>query len=128
VLKQENTTNIRRVNVREKRFIIAGWIFGALALLAGSGAIAAEGPAGKVIFDKQCASCHGADGKGNPDIAKALGDKGLNLVTKETTQKSDAQLLKTITEGAGKMPPAKGLSKDDEKAIVSYTRSLAKLK
>ena len=47
-------------------------------------------------------------------------------MSKETTQKSDAQLIKIIIDGAGKMPPDKGVSKDDEKAIVSYTRFLAK--
>jgi hypothetical protein len=29
--------------------------------------------------------CHGADGNGNPGMIKALGEKGLNIVTKETS-------------------------------------------
>ena len=113
--------------MRVNRFI-AGLTLSVIPLPTSTAALAAEAPAGKAIYDKQCVSCHAADGKGNPDIAKALGEKGLNLIAKETTQKSDAQLLKVIVEGAGKMPPAKGLSKDEEKAIVSYTRSLAKAK
>lgn len=108
--------------------LIVALTFSVLPSLTSNATFAAEAPAGKGIYDKQCVSCHAADGKGNPDIAKALGEKGLNLVSKEVAQKSDAQLLKVITEGAGKMPAAKGLSKDDEKAILSYTRSLAKTK
>ena len=40
-------------------------------------------------------------GKGNPGIAKVLGEKGLNLTSKDATSKSDDQLLKVIAEGQG---------------------------
>lgn len=108
--------------------VISGMVVGLLPLVGAAISVAGEAPAGKAIYDKQCVSCHAADGKGNPDIAKALGDKGLNIVGAETTKKTDAQLLKVIVEGAGKMPASKGLSKDDEKAILSFTRALAKTK
>jgi mono/diheme cytochrome c family protein len=87
--------------------------------------LAADADAGKTAFEKSCAGCHGKDGKGNPGMAKALGEKGLNLTTKEVKQKSDEQLLKIIAEGAGKMPASK-LSKDEQKQVLNYTRSLAK--
>ena len=89
-------------------------------------AIAADASAGKAIYEKSCVSCHGKDGKGNPAMAKALGEKGLDLTSKEATQKSDEQLLKVIAEGAGKMPAQKSLSKDDQKQVLTYVRSLAK--
>jgi mono/diheme cytochrome c family protein len=87
--------------------------------------IAADAQAGKALYTKQCASCHGADGKGNPAMAKALGDKGLNIVSKEAKQMSDEQILKIIVEGAGKMPGSK-LSKEEQKQVLDYTRSLQK--
>lgn len=87
---------------------------------------AADADAGKAVFEKSCAGCHGKDGKGNPAMAKALGEKGLNLTTKDVTQQSDEQLLKVITEGAGKMPAQKSLSKDEQKQVLAYVRSLAK--
>jgi len=87
--------------------------------------LAADAQAGKAVYDKSCAGCHGADGKGNPAMAKVLGDKGLNIVSKDTTQQSDEQLLKVIAEGAGKMPASK-LSKAEQKQVLDYTRSLAK--
>lgn len=107
---------------------ITGVVFsaGALTLALGSYAWSGDAPAGKAIYDKQCASCHGADGKGNPAMIKALGEKGLNLTTKEVKAMKDEQITKIIVEGAGKMPPSKNLSAQEQKAVVSYTRSLAK--
>jgi cytochrome c6 len=90
------------------------------------GAMAADASAGKAVFEKSCVGCHGKDGKGNPAMAKVLGEKGLDLTSKEATQKSDEELLKIIVEGAGKMPPQKSLSKDEQKQVLSYVRSLAK--
>ena len=89
-------------------------------------AFAADASAGKAIYEKSCASCHGKDGKGNPAMAKVLGEKGLDLTSKEATQKSDEQLLKIIVEGSGKMPAQKSLSKDEQKQVLSYVRSIAK--
>ncbi|HKX51333.1 MAG TPA: cytochrome c [Candidatus Binatia bacterium] len=88
--------------------------------------LAADAETGKTAYEKNCAGCHGADGKGNPAVAKTLGEKGLNIVGKETMQKSDEVLLKIIAEGAGKMPPNKKLTKDEQKAVLQYSRSLAK--
>jgi cytochrome c6 len=91
-----------------------------------SAALAADSDAGKAIYEKSCVGCHGKDGKGNPAMAKVLGDKGLNLTAKEVTQMSDEQVLKVIVEGAGKMPAQKSLSKDQQNQLLAYVRSLAK--
>jgi mono/diheme cytochrome c family protein len=92
---------------------------------AASAAIAADAATGKAPYEKTCAGCHGADGKGNPKMAAILGDKGLDIVGDETKKKSDEQLLKVIAEGAGKMPASK-LSKEEQKQVLIYVRSLAK--
>jgi mono/diheme cytochrome c family protein len=98
-----------------------------LTVAGAATAWAAEATGGKATYDKLCVSCHGADGKGNPAMAKALGEKGLNIVGKDTQAKKDADLLKVIVEGAGKMPASgKNLSKQEQTDILSYTRSLAK--
>jgi cytochrome c oxidase cbb3-type subunit 3 len=95
--------------------------------LGASQAFAAEAKAGKTSYDKLCVSCHGADGKGNPAMAKAFGDKGLNIATRVTGQKKDDDLLKVIVEGRGKMPASgKGLGQQEQKQLLSYTRSLIK--
>ena len=87
--------------------------------------LAADASAGKTLYEKSCVGCHGADGKGNPAMAKAIGEKGLNIAGKDTTKKSDEQLLKVIGEGAGKMPASK-LTKDEQKQALGYARTLAK--
>lgn len=82
---------------------------------------------GKAVYDKTCASCHGADGKGNPAMTKVFGEKELNIATKEVAGKKDDELIKVIAEGKGKMPASgKALSKSDQKAVVEHVRSLAK--
>ena len=111
-----------------KEHKISGMLLSIGLLVVGwnSNAWSADAKAGKAIYDKSCASCHGADGKGNPAMAKVLGEKGLNLTTKEVMKKSDDQVSKIIVEGAGKMPAQKNLSKEDQKQVLSYMRSLAK--
>ena len=98
------------------------WVVG-----AGTHAWSGEAKAGKTTYDKLCASCHGADGKGNPNLAKAMGEKGLNIVSKDTQAKKDEVLIKIIVEGSGKMPAAgKNLSKQEQQDVLNYSRSLAK--
>ena len=101
---------------------IAGLLFWAVTT---SAAIAGDADSGKALYEKSCAGCHGADGKGNEKMAKLIGDKGLNIVGTETKKKSDEQLLKLIAEGSGKMPASK-LNKEEQKQALGYARSLAK--
>jgi len=108
-----------------KRILITTGVFVGLAWPISNG-LAGEADAGEAVYEKSCAGCHGKDGKGNPAMVKTLGEKGLNIVGKETMQKSDEELLKVIAEGAGKMPASKKLSKDEQKAVLQYSRSLAK--
>ena len=92
-----------------------------------SATTAGEAKAGKAQYDKLCASCHGADGKGNPAMAKVMGEKGLNLTTNEVKSAKDEELLKVTVEGRGKMPASgKNLSKSEQKEVVEYVRALGK--
>lgn len=94
--------------------------------ISSSDTLAADAGSGKAVYEKSCVGCHGADGKGNAAMAKALGEKGLNIVGKDTQAKKDADLLKVIVDGAGKMPAQKSLSKDEQKQVLGHVRSLAK--
>jgi mono/diheme cytochrome c family protein len=64
------------------------------ALAPATRLFAADAPAGKAIYDKQCIGCHGADGKGNPAMIKVMGEKGLNITGKDTMKKSDEDRMK----------------------------------
>lgn len=96
------------------------------AAASASVAVAGEADGGKALYEKSCAGCHGADGKGNEKMAKIPGfEKGLNIVGADTKKKSDEQLLKIVAEGAGKMPASK-LTKEEQKQSLVHARSLAK--
>lgn len=87
---------------------------------------AADAAAGKGVFDKRCKACHGAEGQGNPGMAKALSIEFKPLGSAEVQKMSDADLKKTVTAGMGKMKPVSGLSDGDADNVVAFVRSLKK--
>lgn len=89
-------------------------------LLAGTG----NPDAGKAVYAKKCAACHGKTGEGNPAIAKTLKVELRDLGSKEVQSKSDAELKKIITDGTEKKKPVKGLSDEDLANVVAYMRTL----
>ena len=50
-------------------------------LIAGAATGWSAEPSGQANYQKLCVSCHGKDGKGNPAMAKSLGEKGLDLTS-----------------------------------------------
>ena len=56
----------------------------------------ADAAAGKEVFDKKCASCHGAAGEGKAAIAKTMKVELRHLASKEVQAKSDPDLKKNI--------------------------------
>ena len=94
-----------------------------LALTLALTAPLAGQPAGKAVYDKACKTCHGAEGQGNPGLAKSLKATIRHLGSKEVQAKSDEQIKKEVAEGVGKMKPVK-LSDADAKAVVAFVRTL----
>ena len=83
---------------------------------------------GKELFAKQCASCHGPDGKAQTPIARKLGVKDLTQ-----TKLTEAEIEKQIVEGKRddhgkeKMPSFKGkLSADEIKSLINTVKELGK--
>lgn len=97
---------------------MAVW-FGALVLA--STAFAADADAGKEIYTKKCAGCHGADGKGNAKMAGMLKTTFPDLTNGST--KTEADLVKLISDGQKPMPAfKKSLSADDVKSVILYVQ------
>lgn len=98
-----------------------------LILVAAAPAFAATGEvaAGKTVYMKHCAMCHGPNGEGKEAIAKMFKVKMAALGSKEVQAKKDAALSKDVTEGTGKMKPVKGLSEKELTDLIAYIRSLA---
>src|SRR6478736_4892446 len=101
-----------------------------LAILA-TAALSARAADGKAAYDKDCAKCHGADGKGETKMGKKLGAKDYTDA-KVQAALTDDQAIKAVKEGlkdkAGKtlMKPAEGMSDADIKAVVAYMRTFKK--
>jgi mono/diheme cytochrome c family protein len=91
---------------------------------------AASAAGGADLWTQHCASCHGADGKGQTKMGQHYGVKDLSDA-KVQAALTDDQALKAIKEGVTgddgkqKMKPfADKLSDDDVKALIAYVRTL----
>lgn len=81
---------------------------------------------GKGIFDKACASCHGANAAGTNGLAPPLVHK-----TYEPSHHADEAFQRAVSFGVqshhwpfGNMPPVQGLTRGDVTMIVAYIRTL----
>jgi mono/diheme cytochrome c family protein len=101
-----------------------------VALMA-TGALSAYAADAKAIWDKDCAKCHGPDGKGDTKMGKKLGVKDYTDPQVQAAMK-DEDMVKAIKEGvkSGDTTKMKGfgdtLSDDEIKALVGYIRALKK--
>ncbi len=108
-----------------KRTVLFVLAFAASALLSASAADVKEN------WDKQCAKCHGAEGKGDTKMGQKLSIKDLTDAKLQAELKDD-KAFKSIKEGIKdadgkvKMKPAEGLSDDEIKALVAHVRTLKK--
>ena len=94
-------------------------------------ALVARAEDAKVIYEKQCAKCHGAEGKGDTKMGKKI--KAADFTDPKVQEKfTDEQMSKAIKEGVKddqgkiKMPPAKSVTDDDIKALVRLVREFKK--
>ena len=85
-----------------------------------------DAAAGKVVFAKRCASCHGPEGEGKEAIAKMFKVEMHHLGAKGVQAKSDADLQKIVTQGTGKMKAVTGLSEKELTDLLAYLRTLSK--
>jgi cytochrome c6 len=93
------------------------------ALLGSAVVASAADAAGKTLYQKNCQSCHGADGNAPPAMAKSM--KIPPVTAAALKQKDDAEMLRIIAEGAGKMPGfAKKLSATEQRQVLEYMKSL----
>jgi mono/diheme cytochrome c family protein len=98
----------------------------AMAVYSAPMLAAADADAGKAVFLKKCATCHGQAGEGKDAMAKMLKVELRHLGSKEVQSRSDAELKKTVVEGTGKMKPVKDIDDKTADDIVAYLRTLAK--
>lgn len=92
---------------------------------------AQDAAAGKKVYKRACASCHGSTGKGNGPAAIALDPKPADLTDGRLTGKTDDEIKKVILSGgaanglAATMPAFKGQVSDAQIAdVIVFLRGL----
>ena len=110
--------------------------FSAIGSLLGSMAYAPAAPVapvtlehGRIIYERHCADCHGPEGRGDGRQATSLSPRPGNLISAQTSAKSDQDLLKTIAKGKPRTAMTgwdDRLSQEDQAAVLAYIRSLVK--
>ena len=96
-----------------------------LAIPHSAAAQAGKAEDGQKVFEQTCASCHGADGKANTPIGKAVGAKDLH--SPEAQKLTDAEIRTQIEKGKGNMPPfGSSLDKTKINDVAAYVHELSK--
>lgn len=117
------------------RAMTAAAAIAAVAVLAGPVA-AQEAPAGRAVYDRWCAGCHGEDGAGEGSAADRMLPRPRDFTVARYQIRStasgelptDADLLKVIDEGMpGTAMPGwrKALPESDRRALVEYVKSFS---
>ena len=104
------------------RALVVTW---SCSVLLGSAVGASADEAGKKLYQRDCQSCHGPDGAGNAQLAKALQVDIPPITGAVLKQKENAEILHIIAEGQGKMPGfAKKLSAEEQGQVLEYIKTL----
>lgn len=91
---------------------------------------------GKILYEKQCSSCHGLTGAGDGEASYLLYPKPRNftrgefrMISTSEIQPTDGDLFKTISRGmpGSSMPSWDHLPGEDRWALIYYVRYLTEL-
>jgi len=107
------------INLRKRMGTVVLCAFAALSATAWG----ADAAAGKAVYAAKCKACHGANGEGNPAIAKMMKVEMKPLSA--AAGMSEADLKKIITDGTGKMKPV-AVSGADLDNVVAFVKTLKK--
>ena len=90
------------------------------------GSVSASVKSATQLYSKNCASCHGRDGRSK--TFKAKHNHARNISDPEWQERvSDERIFNSIMNGKGKMPSySKKLSEQEIDALVTYVRGLRK--
>ena len=82
--------------------------------------------AGRGVYEKACASCHGPSGSGDTPAASAFSHRPSDF-TKGFKRQTDGELFWKITTGGGPMPGyERTLTEEQRWQVIHYLRALEK--
>ena len=82
---------------------------------------------GKILYQSQCAMCHGKTGDGRGDLALELKLKVPDVTDRERQKRrTDGEWLYITTHGHKDMPPEKRLVDQQKWEMILYMRTLVK--
>ena len=103
-----------------------------MIVLAVFGAALASAPAADVkeLWEKNCAKCHGPDGRGDTKLGKKADVKDMTD-GKYQADLNDDKAFKAVKEGIKegdkiRMKPAEGITDADIKALIGHVRTFKK--
>jgi mono/diheme cytochrome c family protein len=82
-----------------RTFLIVGLMIG----FASSAARAADAKAGQAVYERHCKGCHGPNGAAPANVAKFSNGQILDLRSSQVQSLSNADLVKIVAAGKGKM-------------------------
>ena len=87
---------------------------------------AASAQEGRVLYDKECASCHGKAGKGDGPAAAQLTKPATDLTAPDMGKQSEGELFVKLTMGRRPMPSyERTLTEEQRWQVVNFLRVLA---
>ena len=106
-----------------------GCLIGIIAHAAAAPPTPIELEQGRAIYQRHCADCHGPEGRGDGPQATSLSPRPGNLISAQTSAKSDQELMKIIAKGRQRTAMTgweDRLSAEEQAAVLGYIRSLVK--
>jgi cytochrome c5 len=103
---------------RSFNFLACGVLIYCGVALAPAAGVAKDG---EPVYTAKCKNCHGADGTGNPAIAKMM-----NVTMKPLGSETDDAVKTAVTTGVGKMKPIAGVAGGDLDNLIAYAHTLKK--
>jgi mono/diheme cytochrome c family protein len=105
---------------------------GVVALLAAFSASAGNAAAGQAVYERECAQCHGAGGKGDGEEAQYLTTAPKDFRGGILDKRSDEFLAAVVARGGAvkglsdSMPAFPKLSRAELDGVIAYIRQLGK--
>lgn len=101
-----------------------------IAVITGATIGLAQAADAKAIYEKECAKCHGTDGKGETKMGKKMGAKDYTSAKVQAEMKDEKAfdaIKKGLKEGDKTlMKPTEGVTDAEIKAVVAYMRTFKK--